>query len=76
MKLFKALAQGGPVGLAHAVREAWIAHRIRHVSGLMEHERELHRENTAMLRAEMSRLVLRQANAAQRAATYWRGLSS
>lgn len=76
MKLFKALAQGGPVGLAHAVREAWIAHRIRHVSTMLEQETALHRENTAMLHREMNRLLLRQANAAQRAATYWRGLSS
>jgi cell division protein FtsL len=76
MKLFKALAQGGPVGLAHAVREAWIAHRIRQVITMLDQETALHRENQAMLNMEMNRLLLRQANAAQRAATYWRGLSS
>ena len=76
MKLFKALAQGGPVGLVHAVREAWIAHRIRHVSAMQAQEAALLSENTAMLHQEMNRLLLRQANAAQRAATYWRGLSS
>lgn len=74
MNFFKRLAQGGPVGLVHALREAWVAHQIRHVSMLMERERSLHLEHMAQLRGELNRLVLRQANATQRAAAFWRAL--
>lgn len=75
MKLFKALIQGGPVGLAHTVREAWIARRIRQVSALMDQERELHRMHTQQLRTEFNRLLLRQAHITQRATSFWRALS-
>lgn len=74
MTIFKRFAKGGPVGIVHALREAWTAHQIRHVSMLMERERSLHLEHTAQLRGELNRLVLRQANAAQRAAAFWRAL--
>lgn len=75
MKLFKALAQGGPVGFAHALREAWIAHRLRRVRTLMDRERSLHRLHIAQLRAELDRLALRQVGITHRAASYWKALS-
>ena len=74
MKLFKTLMKGGPVGLAHAVREAWIAHRISQVSELMDRESDLHRLHAQQLRSEFNRLLLRQAEATQRAASLWRAL--
>lgn len=74
MKLFKAIVKGGPVGLVHALREAWIANRIKAVSTMLDRERELHRENTQQLRAELHKLALRQVQATQRAATFWRAL--
>ncbi len=74
MKLFKALIQGGPLGLFHALREAWVSNRIYRVVALMDQERELHRQNTELLRGEMQRLLLRQAHINQRAAAYWREL--
>lgn len=76
MKLFKAFVHGGPVGLAHAVREAWIAHRIRQVSSHLDMERELHREHTAQLQHELKGLMLRQVTVTQRAASFWRAMSS
>ncbi len=75
MPLFKSFVHGGPVGLAHAIREAWIAKRIRQVSTLIDLERELHREQTAQLRLELNRLLLRQADATQRATSFWRAMS-
>jgi hypothetical protein len=74
MTLFKRLAKGGPVGLAHALREAWTAHRIRSVARCLDQERELHREHMAQLQSELRRLVLRQACTTQRAAAFWREL--
>lgn len=76
MTLFKALIQGGPLGLAHAVREAWIAHRIHQVSNHLDMERELHREHTAQLQHELKSLMLRQASVTQRATSFWRAMSS
>lgn len=75
MKLFKAIAQGGPVGLAHAIREAWLARRIRRVSILMDRERQLHREHMAQLRAELDSLAVAKTSATNEAARYWRALS-
>lgn len=75
MTLFKCLAQGGPVGLAHALREAWIAHRIRRVALFLDQERDLHREHMAQLHAELRRQAQRQVSATQRAAAFWRALS-
>lgn len=74
MKLIKALVQGGPVGLAHAMREAWIAHRINAVANMLDQEQVLHRENTTQLRAELHKLALRQVRYTQRAAAFWRAL--
>lgn len=75
MKLFKALAQGGPLGLAHVLREAWIAHRLHRISTLMERERALHRLHMSQLRAERDRLALHQVSTTQRAAAFWRAMS-
>lgn len=74
MTIFKSLAKGGPVGLVHAVREAWLASRIRHISALMDNERDLHREHMQQLRTEFNRLLLRKAGANQRATSFWREL--
>ena len=76
MTLFKALVQGGPVGLVHALREAWIAHRIRQVSANLEQERELHRAHTTLLSLEMKRLLMRQTEVTHRATSFWRAMSS
>jgi hypothetical protein len=75
MKLLKALAMGGPVGLIHAAREAWIANRITHISAMLDRERALHRANTANLRGELNQLAMRQVRATQRASAFWRSLS-
>lgn len=71
---FKALLQGGPVGMFHAMREAYISHRIHRVAILMDQERELHREHIELLRRQMNRLLLRHAHVTQRAASFWRAL--
>jgi hypothetical protein len=75
MKLFKAIAQGGPVGFAHTLREAWIAHRLRRARNLMESERALHRVHMAQLRAEIDHLELHQIRITHRAASFWKALS-
>lgn len=75
MNFLKTLALGGPVGLAHALREAWLERRMRRICTYMDRERALHREHMAQLRAELSALAQRQASSAQRAARYWRALS-
>lgn len=75
MTLFKAITHGGPVGLVHALRQAWLARRIRRVSMLMDRERQLHREHMALLRAELDALVVAKATATTDAASYWRALS-
>ena len=75
MTVLKTLVQGGPVGIAHALREAWLARRIRRVSTYMTRERELHREHVDQLRAELDALLARQVSATHRAASYWRALS-
>ncbi len=74
--VLKTLAQGGPVGVAHALREAWLAHRIRRVSLYMNRECALHREHMAQLRAELDALHARQISANARATGFWKGLSS
>lgn len=75
MNVFKTLVHGGPVGLAHALREAWLARRMRCVAQLMARERQLHLQHMAQLRAEQDALHLRQISAASRAASFWRALS-
>ena len=75
MNFLKTLALGGPVGLAHALREAWLARRMRRICTFMDRERALHREHMAQLRTELSALAERQADGAQRAARFWRALS-
>ena len=75
MNVLKTLILGGPVGLAHALREAWVARRLRRVATLMDRERALHREHMAQLCAEMDALRLRQISSTARAASFWKGLS-
>ncbi len=75
MNVLKMLAIGGPVGLAHAVREAWVARRIRLVATYMDRERDLHREHMAQLRNELDALVSQQIRATARATSFWKGLS-
>lgn len=75
MNVLKTLILGGPVGLAHAVREAWVARRLRRVATLMDRERALHREHMAQLRAELDALQSRQISSSARAASFWKGLS-
>lgn len=75
MKLFKSIVKGGPVGLLHAIREAWIENQIRSTAQMLNCERDLHRKNMQQLHSELNRLLLRQSNATQRAASFWRGLS-
>lgn len=75
MTLFKAITQGGPVGLVHAMRQAWLARRIRRVSTMMDRERLLHREHMAQLRAELDHLAAAKTAATNDAAQYWRALS-
>ena len=72
----KTLIVGGPLGLAHALREAWYARRIRRVSLYMDRERALHREHMEQLRAELDALQTRQVSATHRATSFWKGLSS
>lgn len=74
MKVLKAIVQGGPMGLGHALREAWLARRIARVSACMDRERVLHRESMAQLRAEMDSLLLAKAGVVQRAAAFWKEL--
>lgn len=75
MKFFKAVTLGGPLGLAHALREAWVARRIRHIAWCIDQERSLHRAHMAQLRREQLALELRQAAITQRASAFWRSLS-
>ena len=75
MNVLKTIAIGGPLGLAHALREAWIARRMRRIATLIERERALHRENMALLRAELDALQSRQISTTARAASFWKGLS-
>lgn len=75
MNALKTLILGGPVGLAHAVREAWVARRLRRVASLMDRERALHREHMAQLRAELDALESSHISATARAASFWKGLS-
>ena len=75
MNLLKILILGGPLGLAHALREAWVARRIRRIATYMDRERALHREYMAQLRAELDALQARQISSAARAASFWKGLS-
>ena len=75
MNVLKAIAIGGPVGLAHAVREAWVARRIRRIATYMDRERALHREYMAQLRAELDALQAQQISSTARAASFWKGLS-
>ena len=75
MTLFKAITRGGPVGLVHAVRQAWLARRIRIVSNLMDRERQLHREHMAQLRAELDCLTAASNTAVNDAASHWKALS-
>lgn len=75
MTLFKAITQGGPVGLVHALRQNRLERRIRRVSHLMDRERQLHREHMAQLRAELDRLAVAKTTATNDAASYWRALS-
>ncbi|MFT4243535.1 MAG: hypothetical protein QM569_14780 [Acidovorax sp.] len=72
----KIYIQGGPVGLSHALREAWLDHRLRRVCTLMDRERALHREHMAQLRAELDALQARQISSTTRATSFWKGLSS
>lgn len=74
--LFKTFVVGGPLGLAHALREAWLAHRIHRVSTYITRERALHREHMEQLRAEQDALLARQVSATHRATSFWKGLSS
>lgn len=75
MNVLKTIVVGGPLGLAHAIREAWTAHRIRRISTYMDRERDLHREHMAQLRAELNALQSKQISASARAASFWKGLS-
>ena len=75
MTVFKTIPIGGPVGLAHAVREAWVARRIRRIATYMDRERALHREYMAQLRAELDALQAQQISSTARAASFWKGLS-
>lgn len=70
-----ALVRGGPVGLAHTLREAWLARRMRRISLYMYRERELHRKHMAEMKTEMDALIARQQSATARAAAYWSALS-
>lgn len=76
MNVSKSFVLGGPVGIAHALREAWIARRIRRVALYMDRERALHRAHMAQLRAELDALLARQISATARATSFWKGLSS
>lgn len=75
MNVLKTIVVGGPLGLAHALREAWIARRIRSTATLMDRERALHREHMAQLRAELDALCSRQISSTARATSFWKGLS-
>ena len=75
MHLFKLLAKGGPLGLVHSMREAWVARRIQQVTLHMEMERDLHRQAMDHLRFQQRRLLDLQRDITYRAATYWRSLS-
>ncbi|UCV00723.1 hypothetical protein [Acidovorax radicis] len=75
MNLLKTIVIGGPVGLAHALREAWVARRVRSISTYMDRERDLHREHMAQLRAELDAMQAKQVSSTARAASFWKGLS-
>ena len=75
MNVFKTIAIGGPVGFAHALREAWVARRIRRIAIYMDRERALHREHMAQLRAELDALQAKQISSTARAASFWKGQS-
>lgn len=75
MNVLKAIAIGGPVGLAHVVREAWVARRIRRIAIYMDRERALHREHMDQLRAELDALQAQQISSTARATSFWKGLS-
>lgn len=74
MNYLKTLAFGGPVGVAHALREAWLARRMRRICTYMDRERALHREHMAQLRAELVSVALRRTSGVPRAAQCGRAL--
>lgn len=75
MKLMEALAKGGPVGLLHAARQAWLERRLRRISVFMERERALHQDHMAALRHEWTQVLDAQQRATAHAGQFWKALS-
>lgn len=74
MSPFKALIVGGPVGLCHALREAWLNRRLAQINAHLIREREVHQEHMAMLGHQFDRVIKARLAANVRAAEFWKGL--
>lgn len=75
MTLMETMVKGGPVGLLHAARQAWLERRMRRISVYMDRERAVHREHMAILRHEWTQVLDAQQAAKVQAAQYWKALS-
>ena len=75
MTLFKTLCLGGPVAVAHVLRQAHLARRMKRVCLYIEREKELHRAHLKQLNHELLTLSIEQHNAEVQAARYWSALS-
>lgn len=71
----RTLVVGGPVGLFHALRLAYLRHRIAEVRTLLERENQLHRSHTAALCAELNGLIDSQQRTNAAAGEFWRHCS-
>lgn len=64
----------GFVGLAYAIKLAWLRRRMRQVALYRSRERDLHRACMAQLDAEQKTLIDAQQATHQAAAEYWKHL--
>jgi hypothetical protein len=74
MSLLKALTVGGPLGLCHALREAFLNRRLAQINAHMLREREVHQEHMRLLRRQFDQVIDARQAANVRAAQFWKGL--
>lgn len=75
MTLFKTLCLGGPVAVAHVLRQAGLTRRMKRVRLYIDREKALHQAHIKQLNHELVTLAIEQHNAEARAARFWRALS-
>ncbi len=78
MTLFNSLRQclritlaGGPVGLAYAMRLAYLRRRITYATTCLQREKEVHRAHTAALNHEINELIGKEQSANICAGQFW-----